>query len=968
MIGHDDLDAFVDGELAADDAAAFRSHLASCARCAGALRGRMLEAAVLDDARDQLAARRAPRRRVAWKAAVAAVALAAAVALYATRRPAPPPATPAIALAAERAVAVRFTAPAFDHYRPLHVDRAAGPPRHEAVALATLATLPPDALVAAQALDGDLAAARRALATRTRGAAELADDAALVLLETDVTVPAATDQAAAEHALSLAAAALRADPACTQARWNEAVALERLHLPLAAADVYDEVAARGEPGWADEARATAARLRASYRATLDAARARQAEVDAMAGGGPIVATARALEAPDVAREGLYRAIAATASPARLDALAPLATALDGALGTTSLADLIERVRAAKLDQRAPIAAVFAALLADGKRTTAQVHAVRDRAEKAGELDIAAAAATLVGDNDSDDADRALLVKVGAHATDPWWQLVAIDRQAFDKLYDRHDFAAADLLTRQAEPICRAHPIAGWCGQLEWLGAHASSRVGHTERAYDLITASRATARAAGDLEAEAAALDIAAQIASERIDSQVDPVVLVDADMHESAARFGGCMSNRRRFEYAANAALDHHRYAEAEQLVARADAVTGCADKASWFGNEEARARVLARRATAADLAAFEARLDGILRAATPLPDLHPLFDGLVARVSLSIDRAGAEATLRRLLAAPKAERVEDNTALLLEALASDGKPDQAIAALAAQLHVDVGDHCVVGIGDADRVTVVVRGRDGSTASELRDVPEGQRVLAAEHVVSPALRARLAGCARIDVLALGPYLGLPRVLDASLPWAYRSARPPGPAPAPHRGLVVTDVAPPDELHLPPLHAIASPPDAVTLRGAAATPSAVLAAMTSADPIVIDAHGVTDASDPNAASLALSPDARGDYALTAEMIAGAKLDASPVVLLAACDAARVQTSKAPWSLATSLLAVGARAVIAPTTAIDDANADDVFAHVLARIARGEEPAAALAAERSARATSVPWLLDIVLFE
>ncbi len=55
MSSCEQLDAFFDGELPAGEAAAFRDHLATCARCESALQGRMLEAMVVSSGSDQRA-------------------------------------------------------------------------------------------------------------------------------------------------------------------------------------------------------------------------------------------------------------------------------------------------------------------------------------------------------------------------------------------------------------------------------------------------------------------------------------------------------------------------------------------------------------------------------------------------------------------------------------------------------------------------------------------------------------------------------------------------------------------------------------------------------------------------------------------------------------------------------------------------------------------------------------------------
>jgi hypothetical protein len=87
-----------------------------------------------------------------------------------------------------------------------------------------------------------------------------------------------------------------------------------------------------------------------------------------------------------------------------------------------------------------------------------------------------------------------------------------------------------------------------------------------------------------------------------------------------------------------------------------------------------------------------------------------------------------------------------------------------------------------------------------------------------------------------------------------------------------------------------------------------------------------------------------------------------------VVILAGCDAGRVQLSAEPWSLATSFLEAGARVVIAPTDPIPDAGAGEVFRALVDRIRGGADPLEALIAERTARGGAASWLSNIVVFE
>jgi cellulose synthase operon protein C len=234
---------------------------------------------------------------------------------------------------------------------------------------------------------------------------------------------------------------------------------------------------------------------------------------------------------------------------------------------------------------------------------------------------------------------------------------------------------------------------------------------------------------------------------------------------------------------------------------------------------------------------------------------------------------------------------------------------------------------------------------------------------------VSKAMREHLADCPRVDVVAAAPYFGAPQLLDDRVAWVYHAGMPhPRTGPPTQHEIVVSEVAPPDDLHLPALRRFPGGPGAEVLSGVRATPEHVLAAMRTASLVILVAHGVTDAAEPTAASLILSPDPRGDYLLTASKVRAATLVGSPVVVLAGCDAGRVQVSAEPWSLATSFLQAGARVVIAPTAPIPDDNANEVFRSLIERIRAGADPADALAAERHHRGAAAPWLSSIVIFE
>jgi hypothetical protein len=306
---------------------------------------------------------------------------------------------------------------------------------------------------------------------------------------------------------------------------------------------------------------------------------------------------------------------------------------------------------------------------------------------------------------------------------------------------------------------------------------------------------------------------------------------------------------------------------------------------------------------------------------------------------------------------------------AALIELAAAAGDAENVLGLLAHRLGVAVPGGCLVGVAQWNRAVIAVRGADGAVAVQTRDVPDGSIMLPAGDLIPGSLRARLVGCRRVEVMASGPYFGRAGILDSTLAWAYRtSSRATAGAPQIGSELIVTDVRPPDDISLPPLKTFRGAPSATVLSRAHATPSATLDRMKTAGLIVIVAHGITDAREPSAASLILSPDRDGDYLLTASKVSATRLDGAPVVILAGCDAGRVAVSAEPWSLATSFLAAGARAVIAPTERIPDDEAGKAFEALVARIRSGEDPVEALQAERSNRGSEAAWLSSIIVFE
>jgi hypothetical protein len=989
----DDLDIFVDGELPAGDAQTFRDHLAFCARCQYALRGRMLEAVVMGHGDEGCACPSGPRRflipfqarhKTQWVMITAGVALAAMLVLV--LRPAPTE-SPVVAqvdkveLAAERRVEVRFSEPMFDRHRPLLVMRAAGQSRSEPIALAALTRFEKrdqwNAIVAARALGGDVQAAIESAKKLPATARSLSDRAALELLTVTGhdSIPRARQEQAADLAISLTSQALRLDPSSMQAKWNKAIALKLLGLPLEASRMFKEIAERGEPGWSDEAAGNARDI--DRRRDIDVKDWKQLadETTAMIGGGAPLTPERARHAPSEARKALYQAIATASTVNRLDALLPLATTLDDVFSTTTMVALIKRIRASNLARRAPIAEQLRGLIVD-RRPVAELAALRARALQQGLSDVALASFLAMPDGERDEANLAALAKLTAAQQDSWWKILEILRRTYFLQYIKRDPSGADAAARSAIPLCRQLPGLLQCGLIMMIAGAANADLGRLDTALANLAGARKIAQQPATRDEEALVLNVMAQVMAYRMQEAIDSVAVSDAYFGEGALRNDSCAPRLQGLDFLATAALERHRYNQAAEFRARADELESgrCSKSELRLNGETVRLRLLL--AGIGTVAALRHKLD-IIGQDKSRDQVASYVDFLDAAAMSLTDRPAGDAALQRVIAsadadpskplAPKARSNAYN--VLLENAAAGREADKVTALIARRLGVQVPDRCVVAVAQWHRVAVAVRGADAQFAMETRDVPEGALMVPPSELVSPALRDHLKGCPRVEVMVSGPYFGTANLLEPTTAWFYKAAESAPVAPSRAGGeLVVTDVRPPDDLNLPQLRTFEASSSAVTLRGADATPSATLEHMKTAGLIIIVAHGVTDAREPAAASLILSPNRDGEYMLSASKVRTARLDNAPVVILAGCDAGRVQVAIEPWSLATSFLAAGARAVIAPTEQIPDEAASEAFSSLVSRIRAGMDPVDALQAERKARGSGAAWLSSIVVFE
>ena len=951
----EDIEALVAGELSPEDAERVLARIATEPEAAAELdealqmRGLGHE---LGASEGQLARRRRTRTIIGF--ATLAVAAAAALVLYLGRRdPKPDDLTDRVfaSLAPHRQLEPRLTWPAVDRYRPYDPPRAATT-KPEMLSFELLAEVEKAgdarALPAAQLLTGNIDAATAALDKAADSADTLADRAAVALVRHD-----------AERALVAAAAALDKTPTHPQARWNRALALQALGLDRSAAAAFDDIAAAHEPGWSDEAKTQAAALHAQ-RKRRDEAWAKAQELGgAMVAGGSIPMD-QVAAFPGLMRLYFYDAMRSAGSAARVKELLPLADALDAAFGGTVLHDYATRIAAASFDKRAPLAARFAKIASTGGDDVKPL--IRD-ARAAHQDDILLGALYWAGPGgELDAADVAEVRKLTATANDPWLQVVALENIARVDLARGEDSTAESEL-RAATASCETGPMVYRCMRL-WRHIVAIDQVMHrTADAADALARARKDAAAAGSVSLGDELLVFASWQAALRDDTTQFWLPVARAYLDEADRSNLPCTMTMLARDAVTQALAGQYRKDDARRFDQ--------AGRACDTPLTPQHAFTLAWIAGASEIPALRKQIEALRDSETDA-GRRAFLDYLDGLVTEKVDAAAGRALFERASKVqsdePDAVRARSYSyGRMIDAAGKLHAWADALALLAREHHIAVPSRCVVGAAEDDGSVFVAIASDGKPIGAYLERTVGER-LGARAVPTELIRA-LDGCDAVDVLARAPYYGRSGLLPGTLAWRFRSTTDPAPGPV-QPVVVVANVDPPAALHLSPLKAVEAPAGATMIEGAAATPSHVLDAMRTAGFVELDTHGIGDVID-DAALLALSPDANGDYGLTAPRIAHTRLVAHPVVVLAACGAGTTGNAYlGAHGLAEAFLTAGARAVIASPEPIPDAAASRVFVGIRTRIAAGAPPARALADERNAWTdpTQRAWIDHLVVFQ
>jgi cellulose synthase operon protein C len=990
-----DLVRFADGELEPEGADAFRSHLESCADCRSGLleaiqlgvrlgalnppsehvapapqsRAQSPEVLPLSPAPASWTPARGRKPRLPyWTATVFAAAIVLIILLI--RPPTTPPPPNAFAGLTARPFDVRIAYGDAAPYLPTqdHMLGAAGA-SGDAISYAALDAYQKHhdghALAIAQAYNGEdltrVAEQLRKLEPRTP--AIRSDLAAIEILTTreDNTEPVLAELEALQRS---------DDPAVARtARWNYALLLSRLDLPLSAARVFRAIADGHEPGWAEEARmradaqdARGSELAAAWQRAYKAG-------EALVTSGTPVPPELVRAVPSLLRGYLYSAVRTAPDPARVLALGPMAAELDRLGETRVLSSYVERVARLDFRRRAPLAAALAQLLHNqpipgSARAELLAAAASDDA-----FDIAMGAMIeleVIPDH------LASFARMAKRTGDPWFQVVLARTEAGVDV-KRGNWLDAEARLRKAEKLCSPAIIY----QCLLLARQLGGLYQDLHRVHDALAVLREAvhaARSAGEWARYRLVLWKLADV--ERFHSST---AAARAYANEVLLMTPGDELRSWTYQVLAGAAL-----LDVDGREARRDLDEALVSSAPDQSTANLLTDIARLDPRPDDLARLQGWLGKLRNGGTMTVADRVLADEIEGRLVIEQDRAAGSRLLRAAIAAAEQlphdvvadkARAGAYSVLALDA-ARHGDHAEVLRLIAQDLGLPVPGACTVAmVAEDERAVIVVRGADGHDHAAY-DASRGPR--SAALAVSDGLARDLETCAHVQVMAPAALQGQSRVLPPGLPWSYVTSargRAPGSSkvPAEPRTLIVTDVTPPAYLKLAPL--LARPPEShpssTLLSGPAATPTRVLAEMVEAREIQFHTHALLDVGQSDASHLVLSSEPDGRYALTAEAIRGIELRGHPIIVLAACHSAQgARYQHAPWSLPDAFLAVGARAVFAAAREIPDREAAAFFDRVLAKVRAGADPAVALRDLRTAVLASNPssWVADVILFE
>lgn len=980
------LQAFLDGELSPDEREQFEQHLGECRVCQdeveAAVRFYVLGAQLAQRPdRPQALIPSKPKRAIAgakarvWMRARLAVpgglALVAAAAALVLAFPHGDPSAKldreiADRLSPRRTTEERLPYAAFDRHRDYDTTLAETAP-HEQVSDKALAELAErrdrTALIAAYLARGELGTADDAL-SRAGAGDDLDVERAILALR----------RRRPDTALTLLDQVISHSPRHPQALWNRAIVLENLDLPLAAAEAFDAALALLEPGWSAEAVTRSSNLRARENQRALAWTSANQACDALARGVvPDLDVVR--RRPWLCRPALAEAVRHAGTREQAMRLLPVAQVIDAESGDTGSSELVERAASADFKIRGPSLAIYRALTMTPALSDADKAGLMAQLRASGQDDLVLGALLRTGMLRDHQDEYARLAKATG---DAYFAEIAVEYDAVAKR-ESGRAAEAEHILRDAVAQCTMRAVERRCAYLYLALAELYIDRHEPTEATKTVLAALDRSRRLGLYWDERLLFSLLSEVAKSAGRTSEERAYSREAKLRQS----GECLQLLDSGETAAHVELRALRFASAR---AELDRAPRCGRPPAMV-RTELEAELVRFDGTPQRIAELRADFERTRRAGYLTHSELVYLDAIEGRLVAAADPATARPLLARAIdeaGKPEIDEVQAmkiksyayRTLLVLGAADLDNAALLELFATAARVQPRPG--CALGaLIDGERLLLIAR--DAGVQFKKVFAPHAFKTpdFDVRTLVPAELRTFLAGCARVDVIALPPVYGRSRLLPPELAWSYRG--PAGQAvdvgSRSQVALTVADARPPSVLGLqrlqsPSRGARGAGVDQVIVSGPEATPERVRKELAAADFVEIHAHGIVDPGVSDVPLIALSPEADGSFALTAPSIAALKLERAPFVALAACYSAYTAPYlHEPWGLPYAFLQAGARGVLAPTTAIPDKDSNSLFRTFGDQILRGADPAAVLRDQRMAhRQATEDWVNDVVLFD
>jgi tetratricopeptide (TPR) repeat protein len=984
----DPLQSFADGELSPADAQAFGKHLAGCERCQTELT-RLLQ---LEQLGRRYLERHGPVKvhwhvvpRNRWMAAGAAVVSVAAVLLLILGLMGKPAAraVPELWTQQQRTLEARITYPEADTYRPLVQSLMGSAPApqvnwlsHTAMGqLEEQGDLPQ--LIAVYLASGapDILRAKQLLeqmrSERQWDANVLCDlGVAHYVGARSGDASRATEEL--REALRLFNEVLRKQPVHAQARWNRALVYRDLGLPLLAMADF-EALERTEPDerWRNEARVRREQLAGALQRKERWRAADAAGFGLITRGGAALPEALSYADVPLMRRDFYHAVRARSSAAEVLGLLPLARELDkNAGGGTVLAEYVQRVAARNFAVRAPLAEQYAQLMT-GQVAERDQEALLQKFLASGEEDLSVGTLTYVVPRLPQYASK--LVELTRASPDPWFRVLGLQVEATrEQKLERYD--RAQKLLVEALDLCKREQLVYRCIDVENDLSHVFGWLFQISDAERHARAGLALARLA-QWDQERVLLQALGNAARLAADVTLGRAYYAEA-LLMSEGDPGSAQNIHQNLAHLAIQAL------ELDEARVELDRAMDVLLPLTRHGIE-ALVDVARTRRSPRDAAAVEQTL-----AREPGTTLgqRAYAKFLQGRFLVDVDAVKGRALLEEAIREAQSADPEDVTARharaysytsLIFADAAVGNFAAALGRFGTELGFAAPDRCVLALTeDTERGLLVARGSEGQWVSHYTPMRRARfNPTSLAGVVPQNMMDALRPCAMVDVLARPPLQGRAGLLPPEFAWRYRTrATTPQPPQGSSVHVVVREVRYDEQR---PARVLTWSPRVMPgaslriLRDLEATPRHVLAAMQEATEIDLATHGKIDPGS-NTAYLLLAPGPDGSDELYEDRIRKRKLMGAPLVVLAACEAARGTSAlHEHGSLPNAFLAAGARTVLAATQPIPNEDAAAFFGDVRERIWAGSPPSVATRDERLewlSQGKDSDWISGVLVFE